>query len=126
MADSYKIETLVNTDIDAAETVSWEINCLLHPTIQGSALPSEILLAGKVVSATDHREIKIEAYESLDGETYNKIATEESADWSSAQGDTDDLYIIPLTCEMTPFLKIIFTGLTDCAATLTDMKALMK
>ena len=112
-------DILADTAIVATDTVEWVIDA--RDLVEGN-----ITLTGKVVSATNHREVKIEAYEGFgdtaSGAEFGTTATAVTAGWNSAQGDTDGRYCADVSVDVCDWVKLLFTGLTNCAATLTDFE----
>ena len=112
-----KSDKLANTAIVATGTVEWILDAR---DLEEYA----ITLAGKVVSATGHREVKIEAYEGfgddIDSAEFATTATTVVATWNTSPGNTDGLYVVDVSVQVCDWIKIKFTGLTNSAATLTD------
>ena len=112
-------DILKDTAIVATGTVEWEIDVR-------NMKEGKITLLGKVVSATSHREVQIDAYEGygddLSDASWATTANSVVATWNTSPGDTDGLYVVDVSVNVCDFLRLKFTGLTNCAATLTDFE----
>ena len=128
MAEPFKIVEMDDTAIVATGTVDWIIDCRMPAlTVQENAprLADVISLSGKVVSATNHREVKIEMHEGVSSTDIGEGAITIVSDWHSGCGDTDGRYYLDVSRNASEFIKLTFTGLTNCAATLTDFQVTM-
>jgi len=84
------------------------------------AVDGFVAIIGRVVSATSHREVKIETYLCDETKTYCALDDTLVSDWSSVMTDDDTWQKIGgedgITIGKAPIWQIKITGLTDAAA----------